>query len=193
MPRRGPITGNDLEDLRRILGISVTDLTFLFGFSMPQWGRVKKAANSPVRDPAVALLVRWWLKHPETCPIHQAPSPTFVRDSINDALARNKKDGDNASAPGPISKKDFGLSFGREMSAGYRWTRDNGRLPPVLNRLLTIAQEQINRNPETFWEEWIELVEEEAGARGIDDLWTEGNWHKNALDQPDEGDSEDEA
>ncbi|PKU21957.1 hypothetical protein [Telmatospirillum siberiense] len=180
MPRRGPITGNDLEDLRKILGLSVTDLTFLFGFSMPHWGKIKKAADNPVRDPAVALLARWWLAHPETCPIHQSPTPAFVRDSINEILATDPL-GEDAPLNGPVSKKDFGLSFGREMSAGYRWTRDNGKVPPVLNRLLTIAQEQINRNPETFWKEWIGLVEEEAKARGIDDLWAEGNWHKDLV------------
>ena len=82
IPKDRPVTGHDLEDLREKLALSVTDLCWLFGLSMPNWGKIKKAGPEPVKDPAVALLARFLDSYPEACPIPRPPEPGDVAERL---------------------------------------------------------------------------------------------------------------
>ncbi len=122
IPKDRPVTGHDLEDLREKLALSVTDLCWLFGLSMPNWGKIKKAGPEPVKDPAVALLARFLDSYPEACPIPRPPEPGDVAERLPE-----------------LSRKTLGIALGREASAGYRWVVQGGRTSPILNRLLLMV------------------------------------------------------
>ena len=167
IPKDRPVTGHDLEDLREKLALSVTDLCWLFGLSMPNWGKIKKAGPEPVKDPAVALLARFLDSYPEACPIPRPPEPGDVAERLPE-----------------LSRKTLGIALGREASAGYRWVVQGGRTSPILNRLLLILSIHLDeQGTSKAWQEWHSLVSTEATARGIENIWRSGSWrHKPAND-----------
>lgn len=167
IPKDRPVTGHDLEDLREKLALSVTDLCWLFGLSMPNWGKIKKAGADPVKDPAVALLARYLDAHPEACPIPRSPEPGEVAERLPE-----------------LSRKTLGIALGREASAGYRWVVQGGRTSPILNRLLLILSMHLDENGSRGWQDWQTLVSTEAGARGINNIWRSGSWRQRPVNDP---------
>lgn len=163
IPKDRPVTGHDLEDLREKLALSVTDLCWLFGLSMPNWGKIKKAGDQPVKDPAIALLTRFLDAYPEACPIPRPPEPGDVVERLPAA-----------------SRKSMSIALGREASAGYRWVVQGGRTSPILNRLLLMLNTRLDAMGDEAWVEWQDMVTTEASARGIEDIWRHGSWRAKA-------------
>jgi hypothetical protein len=167
------VTPQVLEELRFKLGLTVTDFCWLFGLSMPTWSLVRSQANEdPINDPAVALLARWLDKFPHLCPVPKSMKPEEAYQIINSVR--------------PITKKEFGVALGREASAGYRWIKLNGSVPPVLDRILYILIGQIDyaqeegdqEEAERLLSEWMRMTENEARLRGVHNIWQSGNWNK---------------
>lgn len=159
IPSNRPVIGHDLEDLREKLALSVTDLCWLFGLSMPNWGKIKRDGDKPVKDPAVALLARFLDQYPEYCPIPRHPTPQEVADLMPE-----------------LSRKTLGIALGREASAGYRWVVQGGRTSPILNRLMLALSQRLGRHHKDAWREWQKMVATEAEARGVENIWKSGSW-----------------
>jgi len=163
IPKNRPVIGHDLEDLREKLALSVTDLCWLFGLSMPNWGKLKRDGENPVKDPAVALLARFLDQHPEFCPIPRHPDPMEIAEMMPD-----------------LSRKTLGIALGREASAGYRWVVQGGRTSPILNRLMLVLSQRYHKSNQSAWQDWQTMVQVEAEARGIDNIWKSGSWRDQA-------------
>lgn len=164
IPANRPVIGHDLEDLREKLALSVTDLCWLFGLSMPNWGKIKREGEKPVKDPAVALLTRFLDQYPEFCPIPRHPDPNEIAEMM----------------PG-LSRKTLGIALGREASAGYRWVVQGGRTSPILNRLMLVLSQRMNQTSTQAWRDWQEMVQVEARARGVSNIWKSGSWRDSVV------------
>ena len=159
-----PVTGTDLMDLRARFGLSVGDFLSLMGLSVPQWTRIRREMDEPVYDPAVALLARYLDANPNHPMIPRRPSAEDLYRRLDGLL------------DGGLSKKEFGLALGREASGGYRWLVQGGKMPPVLLQILEALEIDVSEQGAGAWQEWRATAEREAAARGIGDIWKEGQW-----------------
>ena len=166
IPSHRPVIGADLEDLREKLGVSVADVCWLLGLSVTKWMQVvRHGARDPVKDPTLALLARVLERHAQANPMPRMPSPQEVFQRICDSQ--------------PIDKKRMALLFGYEASSGYRWLTARGRCSPTLSRLLygfaRLAGGEAAGLARTL-AAWQRMVEAEAAARGVENLWAAGRW-----------------
>lgn len=180
-----PITGAVLEDLREHLGLTTTDFAWMFGLVMYKWTQMKSTdekkrnpttgllpANDPsLVDPSVALYARWLFRHPDAVPIPRLPDVTEVFNNLNDHR--------RAEGKPEIPRKSLALAMGRESSAGYRWMMQSSNPPPGVQRIGKAIQDRIEADGSAdVWDEWCQVVDEEARVRGIDNVWRVGNWQK---------------
>lgn len=167
IPVNRPVIGYDLEDLREKLGISSADAAWLFGMSITKWMlTARKSADKPVK-PSLALFVRLLDRHPELNFLPKFPEPGDVFDKISGG----KK----------MTKKRLSVMLGREASSGYRWITAGGRSSPILGRLLLLLLLALDHkkggdDSSSILEEWDRMVETEALARGVPNVWATGRW-----------------
>lgn len=169
-----PVIGSDLLDLRERLQLSSGDMAWLLGLSMTRWMLVvNKGRNEPVRDPTLALLVRALDQAPEANPIPAAPTAEEVFSMAHEANDE-------------VDKKKLSIMFGSEASSGYRWITTGSRISPVLARLFYVFKHGAEANSSkigsnsrgAFMARWNQMVETEANARGVPDIWKTGRWTK---------------
>lgn len=167
IPINRPVIGHDLEDLREKLGVSSSDAAWLFGMSITKWMQVaRKNASKPVK-PSLALFVRMLDRHPDLNFLPRFPEPGEVFDKISDTRK--------------VTKKSLSVMLGREASSGYRWITAGGRSSPILGRLLLLlmsALDQKHTEGEStdILDDWSRMVETEANARGVPNVWAAGRW-----------------
>lgn len=170
-PAGKPIIGEDLVMLRTQLGISVTDLCWLLGISIKIWSRLtKNSAKMTVADGTLSLLVRALMNFPAALPI--AP-PTTPMDAYKRLCTVNKD----------FDKRWLAIMFGYEESSGSRWIKDESKGTPILERLLRIFIRKFDEaatwgtdDVKHMLAEWDRVVEIEAAARGVPDVFLEGVW-----------------
>lgn len=171
-----PVTPRDLERLRRKLGHLVNDFCFLLGISMSKWSKLKKRLDDPIDDPGLAILARILDAHPE---YDLVPTPPSASD-VFETLVSFKP---YANMP----RRAFGIYFGRDASASYRWLEQNQHTGPVTNRLLTVMDRFLADKGVPGLDEWNEIVSIEATARGIPEIWREGLWRQRGSQAADDG------
>ena len=65
IPTDRPVLGRDLETVRQGFGLATQDIIWVLGMSITRWMQiVRQAPDAPVKDPALALLVRFLAQHP---------------------------------------------------------------------------------------------------------------------------------
>lgn len=173
-----PVRGEDLDALRDALGLSTSDACWLYGLSMPAWTKIAKrddpkeelhGARKPLANVTLALLVRVLQKYPEMCPVMPAPSAEEVFNTI-------------AQSQPEIDRKRMAIMFGCEASSGYRWLTTNSDLGPVLVRLYKMFMRYHEetkdslRKGEKLIKDWEKMVEAEAEARGVTNVFSRGRW-----------------
>lgn len=184
-----PIKGESLDILRDRLGLSVSDAGWLFGMAMARWEKiamkdwdkkdptnVKKrgGAKLPLRNVSLALLVRVLTKYPRVCPI---PAP-MEATTVYQALQKVRSN---------IDKKRFAVMFGCEASSGHRWITREGKIGPALARTFKIfmmimgdleadGSKEARQNVEEFLDYWDHIVEVEASARGVQNVFSVARW-----------------
>ena len=169
IPTTRPVLGKDLDTVRQQLGLLTADACWLFGLSMTRWMQIcRQAPELPVRDPTLALLVRFLDQHPETCPIPRFPSVEETMALVDSAQK--------------TSDQRFSVLLGSEKTAAYRWKRGASRQSPgVLRLMLCLKQALLAREPGTraeLIEDWGKAVAAEGVAREVSDVFTSGNWTK---------------
>ncbi len=162
-----PITGNDLLSLREKLGLTAMEFQFVLGISGFAFAKLVKEdqRDKPLYDPSIALMARWLNKYPEDAAVPIAPSFNEFFDTLNRMIG------------GSLTLKEVAIAFGKQPSAGHRWSVSHGAPIGTLNRILTILFPKIRRlGPGVFVDDWRDLVEIEAKARGIKHIWRHGIW-----------------
>jgi hypothetical protein len=187
IPTSEAVTPAMLENLRKKLGLSVTDFCWCFCLSLPAWNKMKKydpdngifTLHEKVADPAIALYARLLDKRPEICPL---PRQVSARD-LFDTLKQLK---------GDFTKKELATMIGRESSSGYRWIEQTGKMPPILQRIGRMLMDNIKEAlsvgdhdlAERVLNEWMLIVAEESKARNISNVMALGNWNREPVARP---------
>ncbi|MEJ6002604.1 hypothetical protein [Paucibacter soli] len=168
IPTDRPVVGKDLDSIRIMHGMLTADACWLFGMSITKWMHVvRQAPNEPLRDPTLALLIRFLDQHPEMSVIPKFPEAPEMFDLINKIQ--------------DVDQKRFSVLFGSESSATYRWLKSPGsRVSPAVGRLMHYLKMSLLANPPerrgVMLEEWRQTVQTEATARGVNDIFKSGSW-----------------
>jgi hypothetical protein len=180
-----PITGEDLDALKERLKMSTQDACWLFGMPVNRWmivarnpGRIRivggkeryqAGAKDPVSNASLALLVRVLRKRPDASPLPQAVPAEHVFKTL--LQIRPETD-----------KKRFSILFGSEASSGYRWLKRGiisapvARLFKVFMTLVAPDGEIQHAHSVRVLKAWEKMVEVEAKARGVHDIFKAGRW-----------------
>lgn len=166
-----PILGEDLDSLREQLGMSTMDACWLYGLSMTKWTLIAKRnlAKEPLKNVTLALLVRVLRAYPEVSPVMPAPTAKDVFAAILE------------SQPA-LDRKRMAIMFGCEASSGYRWLTTDSEIGPALVRLFKmfmLFHGEVITSPKKKAElvaEWDEMVNTEARARGVRNVFSTGRW-----------------
>lgn len=174
IPFSRPVVGKDLDAIRQQFGLLTSDACFVFGLSITRWMQiVRQKPDEPVKDPTLALMVRFLEEHPETLVIPDYPTVPDMYEYINSIQTTDQK--------------RFSILFGSEASAAYRWLRSNSRQSPAVSRLMHLLKVALNsRSPAQKWkliESWSKIVAKEGVARGIPDVFAFGKWNPVAEDK----------
>lgn len=167
IPKDRPVIGRDLEALRQQFALLTSDVCWLLGMSITKWTQVvRQNPDEPVSDPTLALLVRHLSEHPELQLIPRFPSPKEMFEFLQEV--------------GEVDAKSFGVMWGAEASAGYRWLRQEPDIVPGVSRLMHYVQLTMQAAPENERAEllarWRRLVDIEAKSRGVDDVFKSKSW-----------------
>lgn len=172
IPADRPVLGKDLDSIRQAHGILTADACWLFGMSITKWMHVvRQAPNEPLKDPTLALLVRFLDQHPEMSVIPKFPEAQEMYDTVNKIA--------------DVDQKRFSVLFGSESSATYRWLKPSGsRVSPAVGRLMYYLKMALLAKPPAdrgvMLEDWRETVRLEAQTRGVDDIFKQGSWKPKA-------------
>lgn len=164
-----PVRGHDLNDVREKLMLSVEDMCWLIGISMPRWSLLTRDENAlkPLSDTTIAILVRVLDEYPEYNFVPQMPSPQEIFDALQ-AVDSN------------ITMKEASIMLGREASSCFHWIRRGRRAAPSVLRLGHILLNQVNgdqRSSKTKFINYLRtIVVREANARGQRDIFEAGTW-----------------
>jgi len=167
IPENRPVLGMDLEELSQKLELSVMDACWTFGLNMPAWSLcVNKNGAEPVKDVALALLVRYLDMFPESCPVERPISPSDFYFSLDRYNKMQPKE-DQIDKPILESFAFFGSILGRDHSAGYRWVKQDGGTRPVIDRYIHVLNKDLAQGVITL-KEVRTLTIVESKAREID-------------------------
>lgn len=168
IPTNRPVLGKDLDSIAQQFGMLVADACWLFGMSITKWMQVvRQNPEVPLKDPTLALLVRFLADHPELSVIPKFPSAEEMYALLNKVQ--------------PVDQKRFSALFGSEASATYRWLKPGSRMTPAVGRLMFyMKMAMLAASPDKrgeMLENWRETVKLEAQARGVDDIFKTGAWN----------------
>lgn len=157
IPNDRPVLGNDLEKLQYALGATVDEMRWLLGINAKYWNLYTKIApRETVPKPALALLVRFYGEYPDAVPLRPRLNPQAVYEALGGTLKR------------------LSLRLGTNETTGHRWIRKQTGFAPTTERLAHHMLEMSKDDKGIA--AWEALVEKEAKARGIDDIWAAGSW-----------------
>lgn len=167
LPTNRPVLGKDLDAVRQQFGLLTNDIIWVLGLSITRWMQiVRQAGNEPVKDPTLALLVRFLDQHPELPVVPRHPTPQEMFEMLNEVAE--------------VDPKRFSILFGSEVSAAYRWMRPDARPSSAVNRLMhfmriTMLMRDTSSRAQLL-EDWRKTVDLEARARGSEDIFRTGKW-----------------
>lgn len=168
IPTNRPVLGRDLDEIKQAFGLSTADACWLFGLSITKWTHVvRQGADTPVKDPTLALVVRLLDANPDLNVVPQPPTSQELFDLLKESLPE-------------LDQKRFSIIMGSEATAGYRWLKVGSHHSPTLSRLMlymNMALMRLSRRDRVkALEQWRETVELEASARGVDNVFSVGRW-----------------
>lgn len=180
------MTGADIQALRELLGIGSVDTYWLAGTgtNYNKWKLQGEKSQVPISDPSLSLLVRVLNAYPEYSFLPRFPDgyETFeVISKTDPELFKNRRSKDkDKQAP-----HRFAPLFGKNAWNSTQWL--GGATPsPVVERLFYVITQMIEKEGLDGLKKYLDIVDEEAKARGfdsIDDLMSNGKWKKNEFDK----------
>lgn len=167
IPSNRPVLGRDLDAVRQAFGLLTNDIIWVLSMSITRWMQiVRQAPDEPVKDATLALLVRFLSQHPELAVVPKQPNASDMFALMNEVA--------------DVEPKRFATYFGAETSAAYRWMKPDARPSSTALRLMhfmkmaMLMQDTAGRSQ--MLESWRKTVDQEAKARGIDDVFKSGRW-----------------
>ena len=173
IPSNRPVLGRDLDAVRQEFGLLTNDMIWVLSMSITRWTQiVRQGADEPVKDPTLALLVRFLAQHPELALVPKSPTAQEMFGLMNESA--------------DIEPKRFATYFGAETSAAYRWMRPDARPSSTVLRLMhflkTVLLMQAPAGRTQMLEDWRKTVDQEAHNRGVSNVFQTGRWTTPILD-----------
>jgi len=161
LPTNRPVTGSDVAAFREWFGLSVDECRVILGIPTSSWYKITmEGADHALKDPAIALLIRYYASHPEEVPLLPTASVEDVEEILQD-----------------IPMCYWGMLLGRESASGHRWVSKHHHFKPITARLAYYLVQNARKDPDSL-QHWKEnLVNVEANARGIENIWGSGSWN----------------
>lgn len=172
-----PVRGQDLNDVREKLALSVEDMCWLLGMTMPRWSIMTRDENAlnTISDTTVAILVRILDEFPEFNFVPTMPSPQDIFEAL-------------VSLDSNITMKEASILLGREGSSCFHWIKRGRRAAPSVLRLGRILLDQMNGDMRAHKNKFLNylrsIVVREANCRGQRDIFGEGSWTVKIPGQP---------
>ena len=161
LPSSRAVTGTDVASFREWFGLSVDECRVILGIPTSSWYKITMdEAEQPLKDPAIALLIRYYARHPDEVPFLPTAEVQEIEEILQD-----------------IPMCYWGILLGRESASGHRWTSKHHHFKPVTARLAYYLVQNARKDP-NYLQHWKEdLVNVEATARGVENIWSSGSWN----------------
>jgi len=159
-PEDAPVCGRHLQEFRARHDYTVSYLVGIFGITSAQaYYKLVKAEDRPLPDIAMAVIVRWYGRHPQALPWH-ATATAEIADKLS------------------ISPEALAVTMGRNPLSGVEWVtgaakplstvrnllheinRADEYRAPLESLLKRVRQRAIKRDP-VSWEKVAEEIEQE--------------------------------
>ncbi|GEM_PF-3483966 len=150
-----PICNLDMAELRDRLGLGTLDFVWQMGAINRKWRVSGSQAQEPIANPSMTLLVRYLMHRSKEQFVPKMPSATDVHRAIEGATGEE------------LSSRRFGAMFGCGQWSGARWLNGGGVASPVVERLFYLVFHAIQEEGEKGLKRFLNVVDEEARARGI--------------------------
>lgn len=147
------VTAGFAEDVREMLHLDTLDSLWLSGTLVRDWGSSLARANELIKDPSRCLMYRYLMRHPHRNPLPALPAPADTAELVKEVWPKFKV-------------RRLGQIFGASDWVGYSWT-SGAEASPVIRRLSYIISTAIQEEGVAGFEDYLEVVEEEARARGF--------------------------
>lgn len=151
----GPVSGAVISEFQTMFGLSMKQLCEIL--SIPR-AQVKNllASDEPVKDPSLAILVRFYMKFPQCLPRKNKVDMREVYQEIGGERT--------------VRDRAFCIPFGRDAGGSYRWLKKGLRPSGCPMDLALLIAKVPNGYGELF-----EFARAEAIARGVNPFLT-GSW-----------------
>ena len=168
----GPITGEHYVRLQQKLQLDLGDYQALMGITVKEHYLMTLDPKTPISDPGLCLHVRLLDEYPELL----APGPDVIE--LIHTVKRLKRDYPDMTLPMPASGNLVGLMLGRNARTAATWS--SGRAVParktlsLVHHLLTLLDTR--DDPDRVLQQYCELIDREAKARGVEDIFKTRCW-----------------
>ena len=169
------VVARDLYNLKVIFDCRGLDLGWLIG--SPNLKKTKDESKEPIQDAAIAILIRLYTAYPELYPLPIAPTYAEIHEKIvkygNDTYQElmHSRPVTRGRMPEEPSHKFSAMLFGRGAWTGNNWAKSPDSKPiPVIERLFLLFDKMVNEYGMKGFEMFIEIVQEEAYYRGVENM-----------------------
>jgi len=166
-------TGEDYQLLCLKYNIKPHDLRWFLGLSLPAYSETVLAkgekGQKSLLEQRVAISVRVLDQYPYLLQNFALNPLTTVQDALD--LAEKL-------SPTKVRGKEFGAFFGRSIQTGTAWISRGGidyhKKNRTFSRMLEMFVRILSDKGAEGLQTWKKITEQEAKARGIDDIWKAG-------------------
>lgn len=158
-----PMIAQHLHDLRGMLGVRLSDLTYLFGTQALRLRAKGPESLKPISKPATSIMLRYLTHYPDDSPIPKTPNTEEVYQLMVKHFPYPafgiKEDED-------LTWGMFSTILGNTQWVGYEWQQ--GKMPnSTMQRLLLIIKNVILSRGTEGLTEFLDIVDEDARAHGF--------------------------
>ena len=168
----GPVTGDQYLKLQHKLGLELAEFQAFLGTSIKEHYLIAAKPDEPLADPGLCLHIRLLDEYPELV------SPEPAMEDLVRAVKRIKRGYPETAVPISATAGAVALMLGRRSTTASTWS--SGQVTParkimmLVRHLLTLLDER--DDPDRVLAHYCELMEREAAARGIEDLFAVRRW-----------------
>ena len=163
-PGGGRTTAAVIDEVRAKCGLDTADLQWTGG-SLNRRERILfgPQRDEPIHDPTVAILWRYLAAHPEDHPLPPMPTPHETQSVLAAVMRRGMRGG-------KYCKRRIAQLLGCTGMSSYNWLDGSESMSGSVKRLALLLVNAINAGGRQGFDRYLDVVEEEAVARGIPSL-----------------------
>lgn len=167
IPKDRLVKGADVQDLRELLGASNLDMFYLVGTLVKNFRVTGPTNQEPIKQPALAILMRYLDAFPDENFIPKMPDFEEVYALVDQHY------------PGKLSIRRFGTLCGNSGWSGNAWSH-GGTPAPTVQRLFKLLANAILAEGANGLLKFLDIVDIEARARGnaggLEEVLQRGTW-----------------